>query len=271
VDRLQPDARLADSRRSEDRHEVGATLLDHPLPDRCEHRELPISPDHRHRRDGPLPDRRDWAKGEPRANGLLLALRLDRLGRPVLDRSASALVRLLPDENRADRGRGLEAGGRVHDVPRDHRLTVARARLELDDRLARVHRDPDLEALALGPVPHREGRADGPLRVVPVGGRRAEDPHDRVADELLDHSSEPDELGPHALVVRREERADVLGVEGLRLRGESDQVHEEHRDDAPLLADRRRLDEDRTAGVAEAGALRILLCALCAGRHELED
>ena len=40
--------------------------------------------------------------------------------------------------------------------------------------------------LVARPVADRERRADGALRVVLVHDRRAEDGHDRIADELLD-------------------------------------------------------------------------------------
>ena len=68
------------------------------------------------------------------------------------------------------------------------------------------------------PVTDRERRADGPLRIVLVRGRRAEHGHHRVADELLDRAPVPLELGAQASVVRRQHAADVLGIELLGLR-----------------------------------------------------
>ena len=83
-------------------------------------------------------------------------------------------------------------------------------------------------------VADRERRADGALGVVLVRGRRAEERHDRVPDELLDRSAVALELRAHALVVRSEERLDVLRIERLRARGEADEVAEDDRDDLAL-------------------------------------
>ena len=110
--------------------------------------------------------------------------------------------------------------------------------------------------------------ANGPLRVVPVGGRRAEDGHHRVADELLDHASERLQLGANGLVVRIEDRANVLGIEPLGARREPDDVDEDDADDAALLARLARgaLERGR-AGEAEPGDFRIFLTAGGAGDH----
>ena len=64
-----------------------------------------------------------------------------------------------------------------------------------------------------GPVADGECRADRPLVVVPEGLGRAEDTHHRVADELLDPAAEALELGANAPVVRRQDRAHVLGIQ----------------------------------------------------------
>jgi hypothetical protein len=45
-----------------------------------------------------------------------------------------------------------------------------------------------------------------------VRGRRAEEGHDRIADELLDGAAVALELGANALVVRPQDRLDVLGI-----------------------------------------------------------
>ena len=73
----------------------------------------------------------------------------------------------------------------------------AEPRTERDERLAGVHGDPQLQVevqLArvelLCAVAHRQRPAHRALGVVAVGRRRAEDRHDRVADELLDGSPE---------------------------------------------------------------------------------
>ena len=74
---------------------------------------------------------------------------------------------------------------------------------------------------------HGERRAHGALGVVAVGDRRAEDAHHRVADELLDDAAERLDLVANALVVRREDRAHVLGVELFGPRREPDEVDED--------------------------------------------
>ena len=67
-------------------------------------------------------------------------------------------------------------------------------------------------------------------------GRRAEQRHHRVADELLDGAAMALELGADALVVRAEERLDVLGIHRLGPGGEADEVAEDDRDDLALAA-----------------------------------
>ena len=68
-------------------------------------------------------------------------------------------------------------------------------------------RDPDaeLEPLLDCEVADRERRAHGPLGIVLVRRRRAEERHHGVADELLDGAAVALELGADALVVRAEE------------------------------------------------------------------
>ena len=87
--------------------------------------------------------------------------------------------------------------------------------IEPDERLSGRYPDPQLE-LFLGATPDRERRADRSLGIVLVRGRRAEESHDRVADELLDRAAVALELGAHTLVVRAQDRFDVLGIQRLR-------------------------------------------------------
>ena len=88
------------------------------------------------------------------------------------------------------------------------------------------------------PVADGKRGANGPLRIVLVRQRRPEERHHGVADELLDRSAVAFELGTQPLVVRAEDRLDVLRVERLGARGEADQVGEEHRHDLALAASR---------------------------------
>ena len=65
--------------------------------------------------------------------------------------------------------------------------------------------------------------------------RRAEQRHHGVADELLHRAAEALQLRAQALVVRSEQRADVLGIHPFRPRCEADEVCEQHRHDLALL------------------------------------
>ena len=66
--------------------------------------------------------------------------------------------------------------------------------------------------------------------------RRAEDGHDRVADELLDGASEALELRAHLRVVGLKQPSHVLRIHSLGPRREADEVAEEARNDLALLA-----------------------------------
>src|SRR5207247_9501061 len=91
-----------------------------------------------------------------------------------------------------------------------------------------------------------------------------------VADELLDRAAVTLELVPQPCVVRREQGADVLGIELLRPRREANQIREQDRDDLPLLVGHRRRGVERgCAGAAELEAGRVLLAASRAGLHAL--
>ena len=108
--------------------------------------------------------------------------------------------------------------------------------VERDEGLAGGDPDSQLEPFLECEVTDRERRADCALGVVLVRGRRAEERHDRVPDELLDGAAVALELRAHALVVRAQERLDVLRVDRLGPRGETDEVAEDDRDDLALSA-----------------------------------
>ena len=67
-------------------------------------------------------------------------------------------------------------------------------------------------------------------------GRRAEERHDGVSDELLDGAAVTLELGADTLVIGTQERFDVFGIHGFRLRGEADEVAEDDRHDLAFTA-----------------------------------
>ncbi len=96
---------------------------------------------------------------------------------------------------------------------------------------------------------------------------RAEQGHDRIADEFLHGAPAPLELRTDTVVVRAEDRAHLLGIELLRLRGEADEVAEEHGDDLALLPRSRNRNQRRAAHPAEAEAIGILLAAARARDH----
>ena len=161
---------------------------------------------------------------------LRLALRLDRRVLAIVDHVPGRAERRVPDEDAVRRRGALEARGRVHDVARDHALAELRPGVDVHERLAGVDRDAHFELAVLGdPVADRERRADGPLRIVLVRDRSAEDRHDCIADELLDGAAALLQLRPQPLVVRPQDRLDVLGIERLGARGEADEVGEQNR------------------------------------------
>ena len=92
--------------------------------------------------------------------------------------------------------------------------------------------------LACSPVPDRQRRPYGPFGVVLVRHGRAEECDDRVADELLHGSPEPLQLCPYARVIVGEQRAHVLRIHSLRLRGRADQIAEQRSDDLPFVPGR---------------------------------
>ena len=149
-------------------------------------------------------------------------------------------------EHAARRGQGLQPRGGVHDVA--HRRVVG-AGEDADEHLAGVEADahagcggsaPGLGDEAGQRVLHPQRRAHGPLGVVLVGDRRAEQGDDGVAEQLVDAAAERLDVGDEALEARLDEALHPLGVEVLGERRVADEVGEEHGDDAPLLERRRR-------------------------------
>ena len=72
------------------------------------------------------------------------------------------------------------------------------------------------------------------LRVVLLGGRRAEDRDDGVADELLDRPAAERDLGFHRVVELLQEISRVLGIELVAERGGADEIGEQKRRQLPL-------------------------------------
>ena len=102
----------------------------------------------------------------------------------------------------------------------------------------RRRRSPSLGDEAGERLLHAQRGAHGPLGVVLVGDRRAEQGDDGVAEQLVDAAAERLDVGDERLEARLDEPLDLLGVEVLGERRVADEVGEQHGDDAPLL-DRR--------------------------------
>ena len=99
---------------------------------------------------------------------------------------------------------------------------------------------------------------DRSLGVVAVSHRRAEDGHDRVADEFLDRSPEPLDLLFRTSVEALQGIPNVLRICLVRSRREAHQVDEEHRDELALLPRTIGREQFCAARRAERGVERRL-------------
>jgi hypothetical protein len=155
----------------------------------------------------------------PDLDRLGLALRLDGIGRAVLDRVARRAVGGLSHEDSVDRRGGLQARCGVDDVAGRHSLALVGSCAQGDEGLAgrdgaaelQLERRLGLVQLA-DRIANRQRGANGSLGVVLVGDRGAEDGHHRVADELLHGAAVPLDLAAQPCVVGRQGCADVLRV-----------------------------------------------------------
>jgi hypothetical protein len=114
---------------------------------------------------------------------------------------------------------------------------------------------------------NRERTSNGPLGVVLVRDRCAEDGHDGVAGELLDRAVPLLELLSDERVIRREHGAHVLDVHPLGATRETDQVGEQRRDDLALLAWRGEGDEPRSTAGAKARVGGVSMVTAAANLH----
>jgi hypothetical protein len=148
----------------------------------------------------------------PDRERISLAFRLHRRCLAVFDGVSGSSVRRRADEDAVDRRRRLEPRSRVYDVAGGHSLPCLGPGAKRDEGLARGDAKAQLEPLLLGELADGERRSHRALRVVLVSDGRAEDGHDRIADELLHGAVVPLELTADAGVVGGEQPADVLGV-----------------------------------------------------------
>ena len=199
----------------------------------------------------------------PHWHGPRFSFGLHRLVIPVFDHPLRGAVGLLAHEDAVYRSSALKPCSGVEDVAGGEVLAVLGPSPDDHQRLAGIdgHAHVDVR-LASHPFANRQCCSDGPFRVVLVGHRDTKQRDHRIADELLDRAPEPLDLRRDVLVVVREDRLDVLGVECLRLCRRPDQVAEQRRDHLALLArPAGRLAEGRRAGTAEPESVRVLLAA----------
>ena len=183
------------------------------------------------------------AGDQPRLLDLLAATdRVTPNGSRRIDGGHSAAV-ALADEHAARGRQRLQPRRRVHDVA--HRRVVG-AGERADEHLAGVDADAHLDAVAGSSAPCsatnaasvsciRSAGPDGPLGVVLVGDRGAEQGDDGVAEQLVDAPAERLDVGDEALEARLDQALHRLGVEVLGQRRVADEVGEQDGDDAPLL------------------------------------
>jgi hypothetical protein len=255
-------AGLADTGVARDQHRARLLPVDDLEQPAHQQAELGVAADHRRLVPEAEPARRGRAQRDELvgADRLALALEPQRRQRPPGGPGHRRDRRVAAGVDRADAGRVGQPRRRVHRVADDR---VRQVRLHAGQHLAGVQADPQAEppaatALLLHHPAHRRLHprrgAHGPLGVVLVRGRGAEDRHQPVAGELVDVAAELGDGGGE----RREhpvgDDAHPLRVEVLRPAREVRQVAEQHGDDPPLGArlgahGRRQL---QPAGEAEA-------------------
>ena len=194
---------LADARDADERDELRRSLAARAREHVDEEVELAIASDERRPPRTAQVDTEPGARLErfPDGNGSTLPFASIAIGVAVDDLTFGRRMGLLADENPVDGRRRLDTSSGVDDVSSDHRLAFARRRVERDECLAGVHRDPDVQVpiglVLVQPsdrVTHGECRSHRALRIVLVRHRCPEHGDDRVADELLHGSAEALEL-----------------------------------------------------------------------------
>jgi hypothetical protein len=183
--------------------------------------------------------RGDHAAELSRRDPALLALGLHNVRLAEVERVTDERGGALADEHLTGRRRLLQTRCDVHGVAGRERAPLARA---VDDDLARVHSDPQREAVGEElpqTLEHPQRRLQRPLRVVLLGRRRAEDGNDGIANELLDRAAAECDLSLHRLVEALQEIARVLGIQLADERSGADKIGEQ---------DRRQLSLHRRRG-----------------------
>ena len=143
----------------------------------------------------------------------------------------------------------LETRGRVHDVAGGAVLDAAPSTDRPHHDKAGLDADPDAEGLRVvlasdrlgvlgGPPLDLEPSKDGPLDVVLVRHRCAEEGQNAVAGDILHGSAEPFDDLDHVPDSYPDDLPDVLGVEPFAERGRAGHVGEQCRDRSTFLAHR---------------------------------
>ena len=175
--------------------------------------------------------------GLPDGNRLGLALRHHRCDGVVVDDCLCGVECARAHEHAVGRRRSLQPRSGIHDVTLDHRLAKLGAGIDVDQNLARVDRDAQFQVFLLArPVAYGERRSDCAFGIIFVRRRRAENGHDRVADELLDSAAVALEIAAQAVVIGPQDALDIFRIQLLGAGGEANQVGEDHADDFALFA-----------------------------------
>ena len=231
VERLRDQARLADARVADHRHELAGRLRQRPVPRLQKRRQLVRATDEARRvRALGRPRNREQPERRHRLRLPLQRQRLHRLRpRPRLARARASAS---PINTSPGCGRLLEARRDVDGVTGRQPLLGSR------DDLAGVDADPAVDAELRERLPHLDRRPARSQRVVLVRRRHAEHRHHRVADELLDRAAVPLDDRLHPLEVAREQSAKRLGIRPLAQRRRTGDVAEEDGDDLANFARR---------------------------------
>ena len=290
---------LAHTGLSHQQHQLRPAVADRAASSVEEHAELDGSTHQGTRRAAPVTSgRAKRADRRPHLLGLLPATRGQVTARLVGDGLRSGTMGRLAHHHLPGSGRRLQPGRQVHHVA--HRGVVAAGPQRTDEHLAGVDPDPHADVDARLPAErcegllHPHGRPDGPLGIVLVGQRCAEQREDGVADDLVDPPTEGGDVGDEALEGRIDDPLHRFRVATLREGGETDQIGEEHGDDPAFLRPARQgvpavraepgvlLDDRSTAralhpasirpdvagsGCAVPGGTGTGAIATCAGRH----
>ncbi len=252
-----------------------ATPVGHHRHDRCE--QLPLGrATHERKIVEPCADggKTPPATGDPPDTfGLFAAAyveRVDRLGQDLLGGERGGRV---ADQDSTRLGQCLQPRGHVDDVA--HRGVLGRSGHVPDDDFAGVDTDTQLQrAIEIGLLGHEAGKrlvhlhrcTNGPVGIVLVGDRSAEEGENPVAEHLVDATAERGDVGDQPLEAGIDQAFHTLGIEMLGQRGVADQVGEDDGDDSTFLGNRRR--NLVSARWTEPCAVRKRCVARRAGGHQ---